>query len=406
MLRSLAKRSAVAYVLIGLVLGALVVDAVPALLAQENDMMEVLDDNARPAPPSIGADVPLTYFGPAPSQVQKELIGPYQLLKSGQLDADAGTIDLPLYRGQMEDGTPVWYILTDTNDKGNAEALGLNFSSKLTYANVGNAARPARLETDGTLTFLRGTVDFAPERAITPGEGENAFPPTDFQPGSVGDEAYTPLTVVENAGGYLYNAPILAMGVEAEELQQFCEGQPDHAVVHDKVLAICPDEATVTLALTAGFSFARPVLYLSTEANHPMAATMEGATLAPALGDVAVGGDDSAFSAVERIFAFANGPTGPGNPQRQGFNSALLGEGSPLNVLGGIPTIATDYSPLWDLNVGVWTQEAIDNGYRARVTEEFAILGLAEQGWITGPDGGAYGSTGIVVNCPIVWRFL
>ena len=33
-----------------------------------------------PAPPSIGAGVPLTYFGPAPSMVQRELIGPYQLL--------------------------------------------------------------------------------------------------------------------------------------------------------------------------------------------------------------------------------------------------------------------------------------------------------------------------------------
>ncbi len=83
-----------------------------------------------------------------------------------------------------------------------------------------------------------------------------------------------------------------------------------------------------------------------------------------------------------------------------------MGEGSPLNVLGGIPTIATDYSPLWDLNLGFWTQEAIDKGYTGRSTEEFEILGLAERGWITGPDGAPYGSTGIVVNCPIVWRFL
>ena len=128
--------------------------------------------------------------------------------------------------------------------------------------------------------------------------------------------------------------------------------------------------------------------------------------LAPALADIGVGRDDSAFSAVERIFAFANGPTGTGNPQRQGFNSALSGEGSPLNVLGGIPTVATDYSPLWDLNLGVWTQEAIDNGYRSRPTEEFAILGFVQQGWLTGPDGSDFGSTGIIVNCPIVWRFL
>ena len=83
-----------------------------------------------------------------------------------------------------------------------------------------------------------------------------------------------------------------------------------------------------------------------------------------------------------------------------------MGEGGPLNVLGGIPTIATDYSPLWDLNVGAWTQEAIDNGYTSRVIEEFQILGLVQQGWITGPGGEPFGSTGIIVNCPIVQRLL
>ncbi len=374
--------------------------------AQDGEMAEGVGDDVQPAPPSIGADIPLTYFGPAPSQVQRELIGPYQLLKAGTVDINAGTLTLPLYRGQMEDGTAVWYIVTDTTDKGNADALGLNYSPKLTYSTVGMAARPAQLETDGTLTFARGTVDFAPERTITPGEAPNAFPPTEFQPGSIGDEAYSPLTYLQNAGGAVYNAPVIAMGVEAEALA-YCEGgEIDYTVLHDKVLAICPDEGTVTLSLTPGFSFARPVLYLSMDSNHPMAATMEGVTLAPGLNDIAVGGDDSLFSSVERIFAFANGPTGLGNPQRQGFNSALMGEGGPLNILGGIPTIATDYSPLWDLNVGQWTQEAIDNGYTSRLIEEFQILGFVQQGWITGPGGEPFGSTGIIVNCPIVQRLL
>lgn len=35
------------------------------------------------APPSIGANVPLTYFGSVPSTVQRELVGPYQVLRSG-----------------------------------------------------------------------------------------------------------------------------------------------------------------------------------------------------------------------------------------------------------------------------------------------------------------------------------
>ena len=105
-------------------------------------------------------------------------------------------------------------------------------------------------------------------------------------------------------------------------------------------------------------------------------------------------------------FVFTNGPTGSNNPQRQGLNSAIADGRSPLNILGGIPTIATDYSPLWDMNLGEWTQAAIDNGYRSRLIEEFQILGFVEQGWVTGPGGEPYGSVGIIVNCPIVFRFL
>jgi hypothetical protein len=75
-------------------------------------------------------------------------------------------------------------------------------------------------------------------------------------------------------------------------------------------------------------------------------------------------------------------------------------------VLGGIPTIATDYSPIWDFNLLEWTADAVAKGYRARVNEEFQILGLAVRGFVTGPGGAPFGSTGIVVNCPIVQRLL
>jgi hypothetical protein len=367
---------------------------------------EEIDDNARPAPPSIGADVPLTYFGPAPSDVQKELVGPYQLLKSGRVDLDAGTITLPLYQGQMRSGETVWYIVTDTDDKGNADALGLNYSPKLTFSDVGEAVREARLDKNFSLVFESGKVDFSPERKVVPGDAPNFFPPKEAQPGSIGDSHYSPLVKITNAGGKIYNAPMIAFNVTAETLQSYCGKTPDYSVVHDKVVSICPDEAEVTIALTPGFSFARPVLYISTEANDPVPATLEGATYAPGLGDIVVGGDDSLWSPVERIFVMVNGITGKGNPQRQGLNSAISDHASPLNVLGGIPTIATDYSPLWDVNAGVWTKKAISEGIRSRVTEEFQILGLVEQGWITGPGGAKYGSTGFVVNCPIVFRFL
>jgi hypothetical protein len=387
---------------------------VPAA-AQEGEPANV-DDDFRPAPPSIGADIPLSYFGPSPSSVDPRLVGPVQLLTAGRVDQEALTVELPLYQGRTQNQHTVWYVLTDTTDERNAAALGLNVSSKLNYADVGSAVRTARLETDGTLTFLTSDslVDFSPELAVTPGEEPNPFPPTSVQPGSVGERNYTPLVRVRNAGGHVYNAPIVAGDFSAEEIAA-CgpDDTPDHSRVHDKVVHICPgtdgEPGTVTLSLTPGFSFGKPILYLSFDSNQDLAAALEMSTLAPALSSVRVGGDDGAFSAVERIFGVTNGPRnvvdGEQNPQRQGFASALAGEGpGPLNVLGGIPTVATDYSPLWDLNLSEWTPHAVENGYVSRLIDEFQILGFAQRGFLTGPGGAPFGSSGIIINCPIVAR--
>jgi hypothetical protein len=40
-----------------------------------------------PTPPSVGATVPLSYFGPSPSTTNPSLVGPVQLLNSGTVDA-------------------------------------------------------------------------------------------------------------------------------------------------------------------------------------------------------------------------------------------------------------------------------------------------------------------------------
>lgn len=363
------------------------------------------DDDVQPSPASIGADVPLTYFGPPPSSVEPELVGPLQLLKSGKLDLEAGTITLPLYEGHIA-GKPgtYWFVTTDTTDPENAAALGINHSAKLAYADNCRGVRHGTYGRDGAVTFDRGAVDFTPVRQVTPGDAPASFPPKSVQPGSVGDDFYSPLVAMTNAGGHIYNSPIVAVGEPAE--LAFCDSNPDYTRVHDKVVRLCPQEHTVTLRLTTGFSFAKPVLYLSLDASDPLPASLEAATFAPALRDVPVGRDDSLFSAVERLFSFSNGPTGAVNPQRQGLDSALSDGRSPLNVLGGIPTVATDYSPLWDFNLGTWTPQAVAAGYRARLTEEFQILGFVQRGWVTGPGGAPFGSTGFIVNCPIVHRFL
>jgi hypothetical protein len=143
---------------------------------------------------------------------QRELIGPYQLLKSGQVDLNAST----LYRGQVKaaDGSSggsselrnVWYIIIDTTDKGNADALGPNWSPKLNYAAMG--ARVAMLQNNSTLIFDNGTVDFSPNRTVTPGDMPNAFPPKMANPRSVSDNNYSPLVRIENAGDLFITHPL------------------------------------------------------------------------------------------------------------------------------------------------------------------------------------------------------
>ncbi|MBA2455132.1 MAG: hypothetical protein H0V48_01115 [Nocardioidaceae bacterium] len=373
------------------------------------------DPPVPPEPPSTGTDIPQTYFGPPASESFSEnnesLVGPVQLLKAGTFNKKAGTTRLPLYLGHDQNGKNVWFILTDTTDQANADALGLNFSAKLAYANVGDAVRDAALQADGSLRFETAEVDFSPRRVVVPGDGPNAFPPKVARPGSVGDANYTPYVQVVNApGSPIYNAPVVAYDVTARQLN-FCKGGVDHSLVHDRVVKICPKapsngQGTVTLDTTTIFSFAKPAEYISTEASDPVVAALDNGTFAPAIGDLPVGRDDSAFSAIERLFVTANGPTGKRNPQRQGLNSAVLGQGDPLHVIGGIPTVSNDYSPAWDLNLGFWTDKAISKGYRARIIDEFQYLDLVAGGFITGEDGKPFGSTGIVVNCPIILRFL
>lgn len=381
------------------------------------------DDDVTPAPPSIGADVPLAYFGPAPSTVDKRLVGPVQLLRSGTIDFDAGTITIPLYYGTYSDGEGHYYILTDTTDPTNAAALGLNHSPKLEYVTE-ESGTTARLAKNAQLVNRKGKVNFSPTRRLVPANEPAPFPPRVFVPGQVGDANYSPFVRITNVGDRVYNAPIVASGVSENVLNQYCDGFANNRErkqalkkLHSKVVRICPREQTVTLELVAGFSFAKPIFYLSMEASDRLPAAFEDTTFAPRLANIQVGFDDSAFSPVERLFATVNGfgntdlakgaPAGETvHPSRQGFFSAIRGEGSPLNVLGGIPTVATDYSPAWDLNVGEWTKFAVDTGIRCRLIEEFQILAFAERGYITAPGGGRYGSSGFIVNCPIVHRFL
>ena len=360
--------------------------------------------NLFPAPPSVGATVPLSYFGPSPSTTNPSLVGPVQLLNTGKLDTANGTITIPLYKGTLK-GTKknVWYILSDVDDPGVAAELGLNFSAKLSFAS--NAARTGNLDANGNIVFDVGTVNFAPKRNIVPGPTGAEFPPKSATPGSIGDANYSPLVRIVNAGNVIYNAPMVAFDVDASQIN-FPNGNVDYSKVHDQVVAIDPVNMTVTLNLINGFSFGRPVWYMSMDTSSTLGAAIEHNTYAPLMGSLLLGHDDSFSSPIERIFISTNGPENEdcNNPLRQGLSADLADGHRPNNVLGGIPTIALDYSPTWDAQLFEWTPDAISRGFRGQIREEFQLLTFVQDGLITGPGGKPFGSSGFSINCSIVQR--
>lgn len=352
---------------------------------------------------SAYAAQPHDFYQPAPPVLASHYAvvrAPNLILKTGVVDLDNGTVTLPLYMGHMRDGRNVWYVLTDVSDQGLAEELGINYSPKLRNV-TGNAVRSATLQTDGTLMFDRGTVDFTPERHVVPGNAPDFFPPAEATAGSIGDAYYTPVVRV---GDIIYNATVVAFDVQAREIE-FPDGGIDYGKVIDRAVAISPNQGTITLSLNIGTMDGRPMLFMSLDSNDNVVSALEATTFAPALSDIPVGLNDNPNSAVAANYIIVNGPTGEDNPQKQGLYSALSdANGEVLDVMDSAPGLVPGYSPMWDLYVVQWTQEAIDKGYQSAVYSELQLLTLARRGWIASPGGGV-GPSGLISNCPLVMSF-
>lgn len=339
---------------------------------------------AQPSPPAAVDYFPVAY------ETEKTL-------NSAEIDNDASTVTFPLHQGRMSDGKTVWYVMTDTSDLATARRLGLNWSPKL--ANAPQAAmRTATMDEDGTLEFDQGTVDFSPDRVVVPGDRPNFFPPSEAEPGSVGDSDYSPLVSVTNAAGTVFNASTVAFDVDADEIE-FPDGEVDYDKVMDRAVAISPKNGTVTFSMSVGTATGRPVLFISLDSNDNTVSALEGTTFAPALSNLEVGRNDAPDSAVAANYIITNGPTGADNPQRQGLNSALSDPGAQvLDIFDGAPGLVNGeaYSPMWDLYVAEWTTDAIDNDYRAAIHSELEVVGLAQRGWLTGPGGADFGASGLI----------
>lgn len=287
------------------------------------------------------------------------------------------TATLPLHRGTSR-GRTVWYVVLDSSDGNDADRRGVNKAQKLANAR-GTAAVQKATVANGVIDFP-ASVDFTPEHAVVPGD------PLIALPGSIGEDGYSPLVQLPN--GTILNAPHVADA----------SGR-----LHDKVVSIDFAGRTVRLRQTHGFQGGRAVKYISTDASEPDVAALEGSTHAPALKAAPFAGGDGTNSARASLAAFFNGQVGADNPQRQGINSALNGDGDPLNVLFWNPKQGR-YSPLWDVFPTLWTGAAVAAGRNTRQTDFGQVENLADQGLVMRLDGAPFGAANIVVNCPIVSR--
>jgi hypothetical protein len=303
------------------------------------------------------------------------------LLKSAKENAGFTEVTLPIYEGRRN-GETVWYVVTESSNKEDAERRGVNYAPKIANARGTVAVEKVKVN-DGIVEFL-GSVDFSPERIVKP--GPTGFPPAEAKPGAIGEALYTPL--IELPDGTVLNAPHIMNKT----------GQ------HDRLIRIDLSKHTATFRATRGFFEGKTVHYTTFNASDPGVAAIEAGNYTPNLKVTPDKGSNALNSALTGLAPIVNGPTGKGNPQRQGLSSALMGEGDPLNIVEEVPTgeRALLYSPMWDVHASVWAQTAMPTKSDIQQTDFRAVARLALAGQITGPDGKPWGPIGVVVNCPII----
>lgn len=304
--------------------------------------------------------------------------GGHTLFITSAVENADGTVTLPLYKGTSS-GQTVYYVLTDASDGNFAQRFGINTAQKL--ANAANTGAVQKVTIVNGVIDFPATVDFNHIRQVTP--GPTGFPPAVAQPGAIGQTGYSP--VIQLPNGIIVNAPHVANNT----------GHAAKAVSFDFI------NNRVTYRETNAFQGGDPIKYVSFESSSPVAATLENATLAPALDNAPFLNDDSSASSRAPLAGFVNGQTGANNPERQGLNSALLDGLDPLQVVRWNPSQG-NYSPLWDIHLTRWTDQIVAAGQNLRQTDYGTIENLAQQGQVTAPDGSPFTASGFIVNCPIV----
>ena len=346
---------------------------------------------------------------------------------------------LPLYRGSVGNET-VWYVITDVSDVAMARRLGINHAPKLSNAPRDCPACVQEVRTANPVlgaapVQFQGAPDFSPVRTVQPAPPPKTFPPLSFTVGAAARAGYSPYVRV-GTSSIVFNAPIVATGDGPFDVTT-------HSNTHDRTLGIDTARMTTDHLFVRGFANGRSIAYLSFDSSDAFTATVERSTFVPALADLqfANGGDtvehkDRPDSARASIFTFVNARVGlevapppsgatQGRGRSQGLTHALslpivgrdaavanpdvleaLRRGADVsNIFSDMPrdfgnSRAREYSPAWDLQVGVYSPWAVAKGLNGLKTDASTVRRLASRGLVTAPGGLRLGSANIVINCP------
>jgi len=325
----------------------------------------------------------------------------------------------PLFQGAFN-GQPVWYVITEASDEGVASDIGVNFAPRLANAAVPSVQQVTSSNPvlgRGMATFA-GAPDFSPTRVLV--AGPTGFPPAMFAPGANADAKYSDLVRVQGTN-VVYNAPIVAVGSGPFDVT-------NHTNTHDRLIGIDTAKMTADLVMVRAFSHGKDILYHSFSSSNPLAAPIERGTLVPLL-DLVSPPNTRTVQAGARssIFAFVNGQTGIPGPPAQGLNHVILDGGGTKdasfqnadvldklfrggdahNILDSFPTLRDPalshlYTPLWDLQLVKWSDDAVARGVNVAQTDGNQIRQLAAQGVVHSPDDLPLVTVGIIVNCPVI----
>ena len=321
------------------------------------------------------------------TSVRHDAAGDAVTLRSAAgIDTVRGTVTLPMFRGRIRD-TLVWYVVTESSDRDDAQRRRVTWASRL-IALAGTTAAQYGQFNDGMLEYSAG-VDFSPAWVMR-AQRDSGFPPLEARPGSVGRAGYSPFVLLRN--GVVLNAPIIA---------------DEHGVL-DRVVSLDVVNRRAVLRMSRGYANDRHAWYISTESSDATVAALERATYTPALARAPA-------AALSGILAVVNGVTDRTSPDRQGLQSALLDDLSPLNVLEQAPDPTASnpiYSPLWNLYMTRWSASAIATNQREKVFTFPEAAAFARRGLLSsGPSGdpnvalGGLRAAGVLINCAVLATF-